>query len=108
MPFGDRTPEMHPWRTECEAAKTPRNGRRPQARVLLIAASILAARKLAQIDRPCPALDFCIADSIAKAEKIIRKIDPQCPRKGPWARDFNVLPLLNFSTSADLFSIIPG
>ena len=48
-------------------------------RALLIPASILAARKLGQIDRPCPALDFCIADSIAKAEKIMRKIDAQWP-----------------------------
>jgi hypothetical protein len=39
-------------------------------RVLLIAASILAARRLAQIDRLCPTLDFVLADSIAKAEKI--------------------------------------
>jgi hypothetical protein len=48
-------------------------------RVLLIAASILAARKLAQIDRPCPALEFCIADSIEKAERIMRKIDAKWP-----------------------------
>jgi hypothetical protein len=45
-------------------------------RVLLTAASILAARKLAQIDRPCPAQDFCIADAIVKAEKIMR--EDQC------------------------------
>jgi hypothetical protein len=45
-----------------------RNGRGP-----IIAASILAARKLAQIDRPCPALEFCIANSIAKAEKMMRE-----------------------------------
>ncbi|HWF39920.1 MAG TPA: hypothetical protein VG322_15460 [Candidatus Acidoferrales bacterium] len=39
-------------------------------RVLLIAATILAARKLAQIDKPCPALEFCISDAISKAEKM--------------------------------------
>ena len=50
-------------------------------RVLLIAASILAARRLAQIDKPCPALEFCIADSIAKAEKIMQKIDAKWPTR---------------------------
>lgn len=53
-------------------------------RVLLIAASILAARKLAQYDKPCPALDYCIADSIAKAERIMRKIDSQWPNTQPF------------------------
>jgi hypothetical protein len=33
-------------------------------RVLLIAASILAARKLAQYDKPCPAIKSVIAEGI--------------------------------------------
>jgi len=57
-------------------------------RVLLIAASILAARNLARWDgRPSPAVDACIANAIATAERIIAKIDrlwpttqPQSPR----------------------------
>jgi hypothetical protein len=44
-------------------------------RVLLIAACILAARRLAQIERPCPAMESAIADAIAIAERIMRKID---------------------------------
>ena len=48
-------------------------------RVLLIAASILAARKLAQYDKPCPAIEATIANSISMAEKIMRKIDAMFP-----------------------------
>ena len=48
-------------------------------RVLWICATILAARKLAQIDRPCPALEACIADAISKAEAILRRIDAKYP-----------------------------
>jgi hypothetical protein len=49
-------------------------------RVLLIAASILAARKLAQLEyKPCPAVDCCIADAIAAADRILRKIDSRWP-----------------------------
>ena len=45
-------------------------------RVLLIAASILAARRLAQLDfKPCPASDAAIANAIIAAEKILRRID---------------------------------
>ena len=44
-------------------------------RVLLVAASILAARKLAQYDKPCPAIEATIANSIVMAEKIRRRID---------------------------------
>jgi hypothetical protein len=47
--------------------------------VLLIAACILAARKLAQIDRPCPAMEVAISDAIAMAERIMRKIDSIYP-----------------------------
>jgi hypothetical protein len=45
-----------------------------------IVAGILAARKLAQIERPCPALECCIADSISMAEKIMQRIDAKWPR----------------------------
>ena len=49
-------------------------------RVLLIAASILAARRLAQLDRkPSPAIESCIADAISDAEKIMRRIDARWP-----------------------------
>jgi hypothetical protein len=45
---------------------------------LLFAAAILAARWLAEIgDKPCP--DAAIADAIAKAELILRKIDNLYP-----------------------------
>ncbi len=50
-------------------------------RVLLIAAAILAARSLAQWDgRPSPAVDACIANAIATAERIMAKIDRLWPR----------------------------
>jgi hypothetical protein len=50
-------------------------------RVLLIAATILAARKLAQFDKPCPGIEAAIANSVAMAEKIMRKIDALYPAK---------------------------
>ena len=50
-------------------------------RVLLIAASILAARKLAQYDKPCTAIEATIANSISMAEKIMRKIDAMFPAR---------------------------
>jgi len=51
-------------------------------RVLLIAASILAARRLAQWDgRPSPVLESAIADAIAVAERILSKIDARWPAK---------------------------
>jgi hypothetical protein len=51
-------------------------------RVLLIAASILAARRLAQLDsRPSPAIDNCIADAISNAQRILRRIDSLWPSK---------------------------
>jgi hypothetical protein len=51
-------------------------------RVLLIAASILAARKLAQWDgRPSPASESAIANAIATAERIMAKIDSRWPVK---------------------------
>lgn len=49
-------------------------------RVLLIAASILAAQKLADWDgRPSPAVNAAIANAITTAERIMRKIDNRWP-----------------------------
>ncbi len=51
-------------------------------RVLLIAASILAARKLADWDgRPSPAVDAAIANAISVAERILSRIDGRWPVK---------------------------
>jgi hypothetical protein len=51
-------------------------------RVLLIAASILAARKLASSDgRPSPFLESTIADAITIAERIMARIDSRWPTK---------------------------
>jgi hypothetical protein len=51
-------------------------------RVLLIAASILATRKLANWDgRPSPALESAIADAITIAERIMARIDSRWPAK---------------------------
>jgi hypothetical protein len=53
-------------------------------RVLLIAASILAARKLAQYEPGArvPATICAIADSIRWAEEILRRIDERWPTRG--------------------------
>jgi hypothetical protein len=49
-------------------------------RVLLIAASILAARRLADWDgRPSPASEAAIANAITIAERILSKIDARWP-----------------------------
>jgi len=51
-------------------------------RVLLIAASILAARRLAEWDgRPSPASESVIANAIATAERILSKIERLWPAK---------------------------
>ena len=50
-------------------------------RVLLIAATILAARKLAQYDKPCPGVESAIYNAISTAEKIMAKIDEKYPEK---------------------------
>ena len=52
-------------------------------RVLLIAASILAARKLAQFDggRKVPATITAIADALRWAEEIMKAIDDRWPQK---------------------------
>jgi hypothetical protein len=51
---------------------------------LLIGASTLAARKLAQWDdRPSPASESAIANAIATAERIMANIDSRWPVKQP-------------------------
>ena len=50
-------------------------------RVLLIAATILAAEKLAHHEKPCPAVESAIADGLAMAERIMAKIDAKYPVK---------------------------
>jgi hypothetical protein len=51
-------------------------------RVLLIAASILAARKLAHWGgRPSPFLESTIADALSIAERIMGRIDSRWPAK---------------------------
>jgi len=64
------------WRTNGEFVKMPDmdEGRK---RVILIAAAILASRKLAQQDsaKPSPASNCAIQDAIAFAERIMRQID---------------------------------
>ena len=51
-------------------------------RVLLIAASILAARKLVNWDgRPSPVLESAIADAISIAERIMARIDSRWPTR---------------------------
>ncbi len=53
-------------------------------RVLLIAASILAARKLAQFDggKRVPATVSAIADAVRWAEEIMKAIDERFPCNG--------------------------
>lgn len=49
-------------------------------RVLLIAATILASRRLAQLDgKPSPAFVACISDAVSDAEIILRHIDRKFP-----------------------------
>jgi hypothetical protein len=52
-------------------------------RVLLIAAAILAARKLAQYDGAgnVPATVFAVSTAIERAEEILREIDRRWPTK---------------------------
>jgi hypothetical protein len=47
---------------------------------VLFAATILAARKLSELEaqgitRPCPAREIIITDAISKAEEIMRKVE---------------------------------
>ena len=68
------------WRIKSEYDKLPcvDEGRK---RVLLIAASILAARKLAQFDggKRVPATVSAVADAVGWAEEIMRAIDERWP-----------------------------
>ncbi len=52
-------------------------------RVLLIAAAILAARKLAQYDGAgnVPATIYAVTDAIRRAEQILSEIDRRWPTK---------------------------
>jgi hypothetical protein len=70
----------HSWRTKGEHNKLlPMDEGRK--RVLLIAASILAARKLAQFDggKRVPATMSAIADAVRWAEEIMKAIDDRWP-----------------------------
>jgi hypothetical protein len=53
---------------------------------ILFAATILAARKLSELEaqgitRPCPAREIIITDAISKAEEIMRKVEKNYPSK---------------------------
>jgi hypothetical protein len=61
----------HKAKTLCYAFRVD-EGRK---RVLLIAATILAARKLAQFNKPCPGIESATANGITMAEKIMARID---------------------------------
>jgi len=70
---------ISPWRIKSEYATliVVDEGRK---RVILIAACILAARKLTQWDgRNSPASECAISDAIALAERIMAKIDSHWP-----------------------------
>jgi hypothetical protein len=52
--------------------------------MLLTAASILAARELAQTaGRPSPAREAAIAEAIQNAERILQRIDAKWPLSNP-------------------------
>lgn len=60
-------------------------------RVLLIAASILAVRRLANWDgRPSPMLEAAIADAITIAERIMARINSRWPAPTQKAEAMNV------------------
>ena len=47
---------------------------------ILFSATILAARKLAEIgDKPCPTREMRMEDAIRSAERILQKIDQRWP-----------------------------
>jgi hypothetical protein len=49
-------------------------------RTLVIAAAIIAARNLAQINfKHCPAYESAISNAVLAAEKIMRKVDSNWP-----------------------------
>jgi len=48
---------------------------------ILLAATILAARKLNEVgSKPCPARECAISDAISNAELILRRIDERWPQ----------------------------
>ena len=77
-------PQFSLWRTKSESATLPLvdEGRK---RVLLIAAAILSARKLAQFDggKRVPATVSAIADAICWAEELMKEIDRRWPANRP-------------------------
>ena len=76
---GTENPKILLWRTKHEEARllVVDEGRK---RLILIAACILAARKLSQLDgRNSPASKRAISAAIALAERIIAKIDSHWP-----------------------------
>ena len=57
-------------------------------RALLIAASIIAAQRLSQLDfKPCPAYEVVLANAITAAEKLLSRIDSRWPKREN-GRDF--------------------
>jgi hypothetical protein len=72
----------HP-RREVRFSASRRNMDEGRKRVLLIAASILAARKLAQYDggKRVPATVAAISDAVRWAEEILLRIDERWPLK---------------------------
>jgi hypothetical protein len=66
-----------------EVNATEINEGRKQA--ILIAATILAVRKLAQTEQPGPARESCIYNSIYMAEKIMKRIDQMWPDMNCWS-----------------------
>jgi len=76
----------HTIRNRAQYSRSVEEGRK---RVLLIAASILAARNLGQWDgRPSPAIENTIANAIALATRILQRIDNRwpTPETGPHHR----------------------
>jgi len=74
-------------------------------RVLLIAASILAARKLAQYDggKRVPATISAISDAIRWAEEIMVEIDRRWPVKAKFCDNFHhvrSLPIITAQTAS--------
>ena len=72
--------------TKAKMLECGRHGRAPIA--ILFAATILAARKLSELEaqgltRPCPAREIIIIDAISKAEEIMRKIEKNYPQRSP-------------------------
>jgi hypothetical protein len=55
---------------------------KPRKYAILLAATILAARKLNEIGvKPCPARECAISDAISNAELILKRIDEHWPTR---------------------------